>query len=575
MADQQQHPVPTAPMYSKQWNPVSSVSVPWHAAQPLSSNPPQLFAQLRRDGEANNRPRIFDRRMAANARHQFRPPSQRVTPEVNSTTAAYDTEMDALLPGLLSAAQTTMAPARERQADFSLGSCDHQDYAQHSISPKISIGFARAESPQYPDSTANVSRRRISRRRHESSPEDNTGVSLPHSPQYPLQQARASRLGLSKRDTPFADGGIDIPRSRSPRCPTRVDSTILPNATSARRGRRAKAKVEAAQKADSLAQKAENGPELNSSACVTPDFRFVDTKDHHTDIHIFKVETPLLTCMTLKESLIHSFTNSDVLNPGLLRMETQDLHILDNRRPAHLVLLRDAAHFNGNAELPATIVAVLSESDSTIRWYYTVLPATTLLYQLDARKCVHPVPVVLKAHSRMHNRFFTFLRESFLKAIQYPHHPDYLAAQKLTDYAPAILDSETGLARLEENKDLYYSIATSDATLTTDPSQDRYLLALSPPERLIASETNLACSAYLLLKRRFFHAFWRELVAELGKVESGKGKVRTEARHQEWLVQEVGMKARVAKRLVISWRVLGLLDEARYLPWLKEGWGND
>ena len=312
-----------------------------------------------------------------------------------------------------------------------------------------------------------------------------------------------------------------------------------------------------------------NGVDLNSAECRTPDFQFVDREVFHTDIYVVKVTQPLLACLKLKECLVESFVAAGLPPNDLLRLDPQDLHLLDSSKPARMVLLMDAVHVDGNPRKPVSLTAIISKNDSQIRWFYTILSAANSLRKLQTFSCLGPTPKTLKAHTLEHGRLYVLLREAFLKAVAYPHHPDYLAAQALTDYSPSILDPDTALTRLESHKDLYFSHNGRSEIL--DLEHDRYLLALEPSERFIAFDLNIHCSTYLLLKRRFFQAFWRELIACKEKIGDGRRKVRTENAHEGWLVNVGGLRSRVTRRLVVAWRVLGLLEEKRFLPWLKAG----
>lgn len=53
-------------------------------------------------------------------------------------------------------------------------------------------------------------------------------------------------------------------------------------------------------------------------------------------------------------------------------------------------------------------------------------------------------------------------------------------------------------------------------------------------------------------------------------VEKGE-RARTDHAHQKWLEEVYDWAPNRAKKLVIAWKVLGLLDEKRYLPWIRKG----
>lgn len=61
----------------------------------------------------------------------------------------------------------------------------------------------------------------------------------------------------------------------------------------------------------------------------------------------------------------------------------------------------------------------------------------------------------------------------------------------------------------------------------------------------------------------------------VGFDRSRRTRVRTERAHQAWLENEYKCKVTQARTLVVGWRVLGFLDEARFMDWVTEGWGAD
>ena len=48
-------------------------------------------------------------------------------------------------------------------------------------------------------------------------------------------------------------------------------------------------------------------------------------------------------------------------------------------------------------------------------------------------------------------------------------------------------------------------------------------------------------------------------------------RIRSEHASQQWLENEYGWGNRRARRLITGWRVLGLHDESRVMPWINEG----
>lgn len=55
------------------------------------------------------------------------------------------------------------------------------------------------------------------------------------------------------------------------------------------------------------------------------------------------------------------------------------------------------------------------------------------------------------------------------------------------------------------------------------------------------------------------------------KLERENAKVRTEYAHAQWLESVYDWKLTRAKRLVVGWRELGLLEEKRIRAWIRSG----
>jgi hypothetical protein len=115
-----------------------------------------------------------------------------------------------------------------------------------------------------------------------------------------------------------------------------------------------------------------------------------------------------------------------------------------------------------------------------------------------------------------YQRLLTFFREEFLRAVQIPHSPDYLNAMAMTDYAPEVLDHGQALARLLRADPLH-------AGEERDLADDRYLLELSPSERMLAGLANLYCAEYLLIKRMFFKDFYLHIHRRHAKAKARSG----------------------------------------------------
>ncbi|KAK3673963.1 hypothetical protein LTR78_006165 [Recurvomyces mirabilis] len=532
---QQQRAAPTAPMYVTSRQPDTSGApnaIPW-AALPVFSQPATGAGWI--------------------------PPSRRP----NIVDSNHAPQLEALYPGLMCAAQQPGVAAPVSRSFSALPPTYERGGGQYNRSWQGSPDRdAMSQSPG-PERPA----KRQTKKRRDFSPlaDDVLEVTELQTSRGTGRKPKATRWRPAIPRSLFPDGEEASYRSRShsPQDSARA-TPPFPNATPSEH-----TQARTARKAQPNPAHFHNGIDLNSDECKTPDFQFVDRNSYRTDIHIFRVTQPLIACLKLKECLVETFVAEGLPPRDLLRLDTQELHLLDPSQPAHMVLLVDAVHVDGNPRKPVSLAAIISKNDSHIRWFYTILSASAFLRKLEAFSCMQSRPKALEAHTQPHGSLYVLLREAFLKAVEHAHHPDHLAAHALTDYSPSISDPDTALARLEGSKDLYFSHNGKSEHL--DLEHDRYLLAIEPAERFIASDLKLPCSAYLLLKRRFFQAFWRDLVACKEKIGNGRSKVRTEHAHEAWLVNEGGVKAMVGRRLVVAWRVLGLLEEKRFLPWLKAG----
>ncbi|KAK5740542.1 hypothetical protein LTR17_004579 [Elasticomyces elasticus] len=324
--------------------------------------------------------------------------------------------------------------------------------------------------------------------------------------------------------------------------------------------------------------------DLDSILAVTPNIIFIDPKFHHSPISVYKLTDPRVTCTVITKWL--EFCNNEATAPLTLRLEDQKVNLIDQNKPAHLVVLNEAAHFDGDPRRPVVVLAVLIKGDNKIRWYYSDHPSEEVLRALDNKKCLvsSTSTVEVKPGKEKHKRLFVFLRQAFEQAIKIPEHPDFIAAMILTDYSPSITDPDDALDRVINT---IKSHQTLHSNKTTTPHLDRYATYLHPAEEHLCSLVSLSSSAYLLLKRKFFHAFWREVLADYEKIGMGRRKVRTELAHENWLVGYEGLtakdnskggaigerrlKGREARKLIVGWRVMGLLEETRFLEWAKGG----
>ncbi|KAK5698572.1 hypothetical protein LTR17_023523, partial [Elasticomyces elasticus] len=285
--------------------------------------------------------------------------------------------------------------------------------------------------------------------------------------------------------------------------------------------------------------------DLDSVLAVTPNIIFIDPKFHHSPISIYKLSDPSLACTVITKWL--EFCNHEATTPLTLRLEDQKVNTIDQNKPAHLVVLNEAAHFDGDPRRPVVVLAVFIEGDNKIRWFYSAKLASNstlpdFIFALKQKgECEDTTGIQIRSGRKKHNKLFVFLRQAFEQAIQIPEHPDFISAMILTDYSPSITDPDDALERVV---DTIKSHQTLNSNKTTIPHLDRYDTYLHPAEHHLCSLVSLSSSAYLLLKRKFFHAFWREVLADYEKIGMGRRKVRTELAHENWLVGYEGLTAK-------------------------------
>jgi hypothetical protein len=174
--------------------------------------------------------------------------------------------------------------------------------------------------------------------------------------------------------------------------------------------------------------------------------------------------------------------------------------------------------------------------------------------------------------------------------VRIPHSQDYLNAISLTDYAPEVVDHEEALTRLLRADPLHVGEEK-------DLADDWYLLEVSPSERMLSGLANLHCAEYLLTKRMFFKGFYlhvhrrhpkakaRSGTCDECRIFSMSGADNSESRkkdHTNWLEEVMQCKPTQARKLVLGWRELGILNEKRFASLIKHGgmfenedWGVD
>jgi len=263
----------------------------------------------------------------------------------------------------------------------------------------------------------------------------------------------------------------------------------------------------------------------SASATRTPTFTFPEAAHQKCPITILRTPKAAETCFVIKHWLLETFSKDDYAAYGIVRMESQDLHLIqslhegsDSARKGYLVLAEEVAMLDTrcitgtteNRDIPATILGVVIPHHAAVRWYYTIAPIAPLIRRLRERELLHNNTRSIRPSSRLHSRFATWLSAEFLTAITIPDSPRYLEAVKLIDYCPSTIHPATALDRLLRNESLYNAVR-NPLTETKDLSDDRYRHHLHEAEQEAASLAWLDCAAYLLLKRRFFQKFYEEV----------------------------------------------------------------
>lgn len=137
---------------------------------------------------------------------------------------------------------------------------------------------------------------------------------------------------------------------------------------------------------------------------------------------------------------------------------------------------------------------------------------------------------------------------------------------KITDYSPDIASPETSLRRIEACESLYVSVKDTPHDL----SDDRYIFELEPAERELASQVQVSCAEYLVIKRNFFKDWYTEVYRSDKKIKDGD-MVRTNYAHEQWLEKVYEWTVRRSRRLLAGWKVLGLLDQSKIAPYAAQG----
>ncbi|KAK4506910.1 hypothetical protein PRZ48_000643 [Zasmidium cellare] len=326
-------------------------------------------------------------------------------------------------------------------------------------------------------------------------------------------------------------------------------------------------------------------------ADTTPNIKFFSPDKYDFPVIAFNCTNAVGTILWrvvefAKRWLLSQYNSAFYGGPEILRMEKQEVEKVKHWEEGTLLLLEHACWIEGQeGKVPVRIMALVMPKDPRVRfWYSAIASFKGLLLRLDEEGFIHPKRTFEPKIDKHHRRLYVWMRDAFMEAMEVPHHPDYLnaitvrslppdpsnnlanAPTQLTDYSPPIAHPSTSLRAIESCEPLYTS--TKDPPL--DLSTDRYIHALAPPEREIASQVQLTCSAYLLVKRNFFQAWWVDVYRSDKKVKDGEN-VRTNYAHEQWLEKMYEWSRSRCKRLVAGWRVLGLLEQGRLVPWVLSG----
>ncbi|KAI6973611.1 hypothetical protein KC318_g9134, partial [Hortaea werneckii] len=211
--------------------------------------------------------------------------------------------------------------------------------------------------------------------------------------------------------------------------------------------------------------------DLNSvTSTQTSGFRIVDRKVYEKPLYIIPTANAVALCLHTKQWLLDQFRRPELSAPNILRVDSQNLHELGRMSRGHLVIVQDSIYLDEHPKILETILAVSVPKDPNLRLFYTILPIAPLLRHLSHNNCLKETAKSIPPGSKHHTRLFHFLTETFLTSTTPPHHPDYTAAEQITDYCPSILDSTIAFSRLESNETLYF--ATSGVSEPLDLSKD-------------------------------------------------------------------------------------------------------
>ncbi|KAK3705694.1 hypothetical protein LTR37_013137 [Vermiconidia calcicola] len=262
------------------------------------------------------------------------------------------------------------------------------------------------------------------------------------------------------------------------------------------------------------------GVDLNTRfAAETPRISFATNASKYVEpMVLLTTSNPALACIEIKKWLVAKCGNRKMFAPGAIRMEGQKLHgekmksIGEGGPGGWLLLAEDAAHIHSSTSYkkishPISILAVIVPGDPDVRWFYTVLPISSLLKDLSNKNLLDPSVRQWHSGSKHHKRLYTFLTTAFTAATTFPDSEDYRNAEQITDCCPPILDPQTVLVRLECNSYLYFAARKDSLEI----GNDRYLTLLEPAEREVAGMVGLKCAEYLLIKRVFFRSFFEEV----------------------------------------------------------------
>jgi hypothetical protein len=275
----------------------------------------------------------------------------------------------------------------------------------------------------------------------------------------------------------------------------------------------------------------------SKSATHVANIIFLRAQQYSSPIVQFECLDCLETCEYIRKWLQ---TNGPVAIQSLVRIEDQKLNLLGPQTKGTLLLFERVASLEGDMQFPISVFSLYIPEDKDVRYFWCLLSPSNLLMELTKRKLLGPpidIPYVDKPPNRSktgtvlpsrHHMLVTFLANSFALTTKFPHAPAYLTACQISDVCPSILKPATAHDRIVSAPDLRRA---NDTTGGKDLADDRYLEEIHHAERALVSIIHGCCAEYMLIKRKYFKAFSREVILDAAKVRRAAAGHHNEQRH--------------------------------------------